>query len=163
MARKRERVELTEAQQLFKQRLETLLGRGPRPRNPALDTLVGAPSDAPEAAEPSAPSEQPAPPPTEATAAPEVDARPPQSRDKRPAPQRHIRLERAHQYKKVGGGNVRVGRTVYLTQDDLAEIDALAAEWSALTHRYVSRSEVLRQAVRWLRGAPISLPFAEGE
>lgn len=138
MARKRERVDIAEAQHLFKQRLNALLGERPRPLNAALDMLIGT---TPEAAR-EAPSQatQPA-------------TLPVQTRRGRETP------------REKHGGRKRTyfARTVYLEPEDLREIDALAEEWGALTHRHVSRSEVLRQAIRWLRGSVAPPPFAEGE
>lgn len=143
MARKRERVDLSDTRQLFKQRLSALLSDRPRPRNPALDLLTGA---APSALEPPpAAAEAPAAPTAISSAAPPVEPAAPRRGSKRP---------------RRGGG--KVARTVYLEADDLEELDALAREWSTLAQRRVSRSEVLRQAVRWLRGAPLPPP-SEGD
>lgn len=132
MARKRERLSSADGQRLFTQRLSTLLGKGNRPRNAALDLLTGGPAEAPEQQE-----------------------TPPE-----PAPRR-VRERQAE--KPVERKRLYVARTVYLESGDLEEVDALAKEWSKLAQRRVSRSEVLRQAIRWLRGGAVTPPFGPGE
>jgi hypothetical protein len=141
VARKRERVDLSETEHLFKQRLNALLGEAPRPRNAALDTLVGA-------------SPQAVPQQDEEHARPGVASTPPVQTRRRRETNHHRRSASSSPY---------VGRTVYLQAEDLREIDALAEEWSAAANRHISRSEVLRQAVRWLRGTAAPPPLDDGE
>lgn len=135
MARKREPVD-DAGQRLLQSKLKLLQGiRGER-ANLALDILTGrstapvlegVPEEAPLVERPEPQPEAPAP-------AAETNA---------PAPRAPAAAPRAQV----------VARTVYLSPEDMANVDFIVRAWRRKLHKRVSRSEVLRQAIGSLRDA----------
>ena len=127
MARKRGEVEPDAGQRLLENKLK-LLHEGRRRRSLALDMLTGrAPGDD----LPNAPGDDVVPPPGAGH-----DASSPASPEARPFRTRAVSR-----------------RTVYLSSDDLADIDFVIRAWRRRVQKRVSRSEVLRQAIGNLRDA----------
>jgi hypothetical protein len=126
MARKRRPVDPTIAERLFGDRLKRYLGQLPAATNTALEPLLGGPD-----------SHDP-------TVAPVVPAavRVERWRHLYQTPRAWVRSQSAPDLRK---------RTVYLSVRDLNDADHIAAEWSRAWQRHVSRSEVVRLAIRGLR------------
>jgi hypothetical protein len=126
MARKRRPVDPGIAERLFGDRLKRYLGQLPAATNTALGPLLGEPASPDPAVAPLVPAA--------------------------------VRVERwRHLYqtprawgRSESGPDPRK-KTVYLSARDLDDADHIAAQWSRAWQRHVSRSEVVRLAIRGLR------------
>lgn len=150
MARKRDRLGGRDPQRLLAQRISAFLGERQRPRNPALDVLTGAQPEM------EAPPEERAEEVVALEMAEEVGAEAIEALEVAPAelePPAAVR---------VGRGRTSFGTTVYLHYRDIAALDWLAHEWSKQAQRRVSRSEVLRRAIRFLRRENLG-PFEDAD